>query len=162
MLNIYLEIGQHIFDLMPEIEWIDRDKGQIDNEEDFFSILTPAVLLEFGEINWVGLSRGSQLGEMTITTKLISVKPPETFSRGSAPLQEYAVLNMLADRLHATMGELVCIKERRRSSDYFTKNWYVIEQQYDMEIEYEVPVITAPKPRPNIKREFINLNIQNK
>jgi|GEM_PF-6841167 len=155
MLNTYLEIGQHIFDMMPEIEWIDRDKGQIDHEEEFNSILCPAVLLDFGETNWTGLSRGNQLGDLTITTKLIFVKPGETFTRDNNPLQEYAVFNALADKLHQVVGQLEYVHERRRSSDYFTKYWYVIEQQYDLEVNYEVPIRTIPKPVPTISTNII-------
>jgi hypothetical protein len=155
MLNTYLTLGQHIFDLVPEIEWIDRDKGQIDHEEDFNSILCPAVLIDFSEVKWAGLNRRNQLGDLTVTTKLIFVKPGETFARTNNPLQDYAVFNALADTLHQVMGQFEGVKERRRSSDYFTRYWYVIEQQYDLEVNYEVPVKTINKPVPTISTNII-------
>lgn len=161
MLSTYLQIARHLFDSMPQINWIDRDKGQIDNEGEFHSLVDPAILLDFGEIAWTGTGRGYQLGELTVTTKLVFVKPAETFTRDRSPLQEYAQYNALADFLHETISELKDIKERRRSADYFTKNWYVVEQVYDLNVTYEKPVQTVKKPLPNIEGALsTTLNIQ--
>ena len=155
MLNTYLEIAQHLFDNMPDINWIDRDKGQIDNEEEFHSLICPAILLNFGETTWTGLTRGSQLGDLTITTKLIFVKPIDTFTRGTNPLQEYAHFNALSDELHDVVRNYPSVGERRRSADYFTRYWYVIENQYDLQVSYDVPIKTIPRPKPIISTNLI-------
>lgn len=160
MLNEYLTIARHLDKYMPELAWIERDKGQIENEEEFNSILTPGVLLDFGTITWQGIGRGDQIGDGSITVKLIFVKPPATHV--DAVLQEYEPMAQMADKLHLTISKLRSVKERRNSSDYFTEHWYIIEQTYDVVLSYEVPTFIKPKPRPEIQGELLtNLNIPN-
>jgi hypothetical protein len=157
MLNTYLKIAQHLFDKMPDIQWLDRDKGQIDHEEQYHTLVTPAILLDFNELIWQGTGRGNQLGEGSVIVKLVFSKPGETFTRGVSPLQDYTELVALAEQLHLTMGQLKVVKERRKAVDYFTTHWYVIEMFYDLEVPYEVPVRTIPKPEPKFLSTIITI-----
>jgi hypothetical protein len=157
MLNTYLKIARHLLDAMPDVRWIDRDKGQIDHEEDYHSLMTPAILLDFNEVLWKPLTRGTYSGEGAIIVKLIFPKPADTFTREASPLQEYEGFNTSAVELHQAISQLKEVKERRKGVDYFTKNWYVIEQFYDLDLLYEVPIKTEPKPTPKVLSTTLNI-----
>ena len=157
MLQTYLKLARHLLDKLPEINWIDFDKGQIDNEQEYESIITPGLLLDFSRVQWTGTGRGNQLGEGQVIVKLVFTKPVETFTRTKNPLQDYEAFDTLNFALHQTFSAMREVKERRDSVGYFTQHWYIIETIYDLQISYEVPVKTIPKPEPNILSTILNI-----
>lgn len=134
---------------LPEIQWIDRDKGQLDNPEAFHSLLVPALLLDMGEVSWEGVSRGSQRGLLTLTVKLVFRLPPATHR--DLPLAEFSEMADLTTKVHQALGRGLMVKDRRTSRDYFTPEFYVMEQTYDMFVTYTTPDRTMPRPNPDIQ-----------
>lgn len=142
-------LAAHLAASLPDILWIDRDKGQLENPEAFHSLQLPALLLDLGEVAWEGLSRGSQQGMLTLTVKLVFRLPVATYQ--GRPLDEYTEMSELTALVHQALTECLMVRERRSSRDYFTAEFYVMEQAYDMAISYTVPAKTIPKPAPDIQ-----------
>ena len=142
-------LAAHLAAALPDILWIDRDKGQLDNPAAFHSLQIPALLLEMGEVTWEGLSRGDQRGQLTLTVKLVFRLPAATYRQ--RPLAEYDEMAQLTDQVHQTLGTSLMVKDRRSTRDYFTPEFYVMEQSYDMVIGYTVPIRTIDKPAPDIQ-----------
>lgn len=141
-------IAAHLAAALPDIQWIDRDKGQLDNPEAFHSLLVPALLLGFGPVEWEGLSRGRQLGQLSLTVSLVTRLPPATHH--PRPLGEYDHAADLAAALHQALATCIVVKDRRASRDYFTPEFYVMETTYDMTVGHALPPRTIPKPPPTI------------
>ncbi len=142
-------LAAHLATALPDIAWIDRDKGQLDDPEAFNSLIVPALLLDPGEVTWEGLSRGNQKGMLPLTVKLVFRMP--TATHRIHPLSEYDDMADLADKVHQALGSSIMVKDRRSTRDYFTSEFYVLEQTYDMVIGYTIPPKTIVKPAPDIQ-----------
>lgn len=149
MLQEYQQLAAHLAAALPELQWIDRDKGQLENPEAFHSIVLPGLLLGFGPVEWEGLSMGSQQGQLTLTVSLVLRLPVATHQKQL--LTEYDEAAQLTTKVHQALPAFISVWERRSSRDYFTQNFYVVEQTYDFRVEYCKPIQTIPKPNPDIQ-----------
>lgn len=74
MEELYIAILERIKNEMPEIAYIDEDYGQlegIDSEnEDFYPVTFPCVLVGNTEADWKDIGMGTQAGEITLTVRL--------------------------------------------------------------------------------------------
>ena len=154
MFQTYRDIAHAIARTLPAIQWIDRDKGQLESPEDFHSILIPGLLIAISEIQWAGQTRGAQLGEGHATTKLVFRLPAATHEvqeTAHGPLDEYDEFASLSEALHEQMSVLPCIGDRTKTHDYFTGEFYVVEQTYELKVYYTKPILTTQKPVPTIQ-----------
>ncbi len=159
MHKTYRTIAKHIRKELPEISWIDRDKGQLNDPGNFHSIITPGLLLHFGNVTWTGLGGGRQQGFTTMRASLIFNLPPSTYASLDDPLKDYQESNTLSMRLHDTLKTISLIGERRASVDYFTPQYYVCAMDYDCEVIDTVELCKIQKPAPIIQAK-IKLPIQ--
>lgn len=150
-------IAKHIRQSVQEIKWIDRDKGQLEKPETFNSVFPPGVLLGFSEVDWIGTTRGNQTGLAQITVKLIFSLPAATFE--DADWNEYAEYEILTARLYETLSGHPLVKDRRSTHDYFTNEFYVAEQVFDLEVYQVKEIKIIDKPAPQIQAT-LNIPIQ--
>lgn len=160
MFNTFRLIAAHIRDKVTDLKWIDRDKGQLENPVDFHSIIVPGVLLNFSEVDWIGGTGGNQTGTCTMTVKLIFRLPVATYE--DASWNNYEEYERISDILYNTLSAFKDIGDRVKSSDYFTKEFYVAEQIFDLTVYKTRKTRTIPKPAPDIKGTIhATLNIPN-
>ena len=150
MLSDFISIARHIQQQLPELGWIDRDRGQLQDPERFNTLLTPAVLLDFSEVEWTGRTRGSQAGAGTLTVQLVTLLPSSTHYTPTSPVHLYDSAVLLADQLHKTLANHASVGDRTSIKDEFTELYYVISQAYELRLYYEEPIRTMPKPYPDI------------
>lgn len=149
MFNSFREIAKVISTNIPELVWIDRDKGQLDSPENFHSVQIPGLLLDFSTVNWESLLGGNQRGICTLTAKLIFRLPVSTYE--GADWNDYPEFEHLSDTLHEQLSDLKSVGLRRVSRDYFTKNYFVTEQSYDFTLYHTKQGKTIKKPNPAIQ-----------
>lgn len=159
MYKTYRHIAQHIRTNIAEILWIDRDKGQLEKPESFHSIIVPGVLIDFDTVSWNGQTRGNQEGEGSVTIKLIFRLPKATHE--NAHWNEHEEIELLSDCIYEIASSHINIGSRRSSKDYFTNEFYVYEQTFDLILYQTKNVRTITKPNPEIKGTLSHtLNIQ--
>jgi len=144
----FRQLAKHIRDTIPDLTWIDRDKGQLENTASYNSIITPGALIDFDKIEWKGLSRGNQSGISLVTVKLIFSLPSATHE--GADWNEYEIFEQLSDTLYEQLSGHPAIGDRRGSMDYFTESFYVAEQTFELNLYQTKPIKTIPKPAPDI------------
>lgn len=153
MHKTYRKIARSIREQIPEILWIDRDKGQLKNPDDFHTIIVPGLLLGFGNVAWTGLSQGSQQGSSTMRASLVFHLPASTYQPEDPtdPFREYNDSGTLFDALHDTLTCIPEIGERRASGELFTDQYYVLWSDYDLETIHCMTVSKVQKPSPTIQ-----------
>lgn len=74
MEELYIAILERIQNEMPEIAYIDEDYGQLEGtgseNEDFYPVTFPCVLVGNTEADWKDIGMGTQTGEITLTVRL--------------------------------------------------------------------------------------------
>ena len=74
MEELYIAILKRIENEMPEIAYIDEDYGQLEGmdseNEDFYPVTFPCVLVGNTEADWKDIGMGTQAGEITLTVRL--------------------------------------------------------------------------------------------
>lgn len=154
MLKEYRHIAKHIRTNLPEIVWIDRDKGQLQNPENFHSIQIPGCLLDFNQVQWDGMNGIDQSGFCSLTVSLVFRMPPFTYTEPDLQYDltgDYDNYEELNERLYETIMKHPALGVRRSSRDYFTGEFYVTEQVYDCRLEYKQKQRTIAKPAPSIQ-----------
>lgn len=74
MEELYIAILERIQSEMPEIAYIDEDYGQLEGmdseNEDFYPVTFPCVLVGNAEADWKDTGMGTQAGEITLAVRL--------------------------------------------------------------------------------------------
>ena len=140
-------LATHLKNNVPEIQWIDRDKGQLEKPENFSSLLPPALLLDFGTVNWKAGSNENQNGICQLTVKLIFGLPPSTHE--GAAWNDYLEYEDLSRKVYdACCNTAGIIGDRMESYDHYTGNFYVCEQTFQCKVYQvkEIKIIDKPDP----------------
>lgn len=83
--RLYLDILDRIKNEVPEIRWTEQDFGQDSYDEYRPAILFPALLIDFPETSYEGLSELDQFARTTISLRLLAA--PFTQSYEGAPVE---------------------------------------------------------------------------
>lgn len=150
-MHIYKSIGEAIRKHVPEITWIALDKGQIDDPENYDSLLCPAVLVR-ADTDWDHGQGGYQRGTATISVKVCFILPA-----GTNDIDPFFDLNLteldIADQVHEAIYQ--AFKSLRvRSREYMSPDnlYYVVEHTYTHPVAYQPPAKeTTPRPDPDIR-----------
>ena len=67
--KVYKDIKDRLLEQLPELEYVDLQKGQFSNKAQDHPIPLPAILIEFRPVNWSD-STGGQLGDAVISCLL--------------------------------------------------------------------------------------------
>jgi hypothetical protein len=150
MFETYLIIVTTLRNKLKWINWLDWDKGQLEEPEKFNSIIVPGVLVDPSAIEWEELGKGFQLGIGPITVKLVTLLPAQTHA-GDPLLELNLVALQQAEELHAAIISSSGVLRRVGSpKPYWVNTFFVIEQTYDFRYNYQPSIQLAPKPAPQI------------
>ncbi|TKT89488.1 hypothetical protein [Dyadobacter frigoris] len=161
MFKTFRDLASHIGDTVTAINWIDRDKGQLEKPDSFNSIIIPGILLDFSEIVWFGTTKGNQTGTGQVTVKLIFSLPPATYE--SSAWSDYPEYEQITNDLYQSISQFNGIKDRTKSSDYYTGSYYVCEQVFNLTVYQVIQIRTMQKPKPEIQGTLshsLNIPIQ--
>ena len=168
MLNLYQHIAYLVLGHLIDVRWIDIDKGQLQNPENYNSIIVPGLLIDIANIDWDGTLGTATLKlslvfrllpqtHLTPTQKLNTAKANETFLDSGINQLE------LADKLHILLTETqhqIGKKsplgkgqgggyniQRANTQTKTIQSFFVIEQTYKVLVKAEKPTIqTIHKP----------------
>lgn len=157
ILKSYYDLAGAIRDAMPDLAWIDIDKGQFDNPENFNTVLLPGLLIKFSAIEWETLGQKRQLGDGTVTLKLAVYLPAQTHESDplfATNLDSFA----LATVLNQAVAGVDFMRTRVGSDEYPVQTFYVIEQTYTVCLAPDppgyktltVPVVFNPQIVPHL------------
>ncbi|MFC5408022.1 hypothetical protein ACFPMF_01785 [Larkinella bovis] len=150
MIETYLIIIDAIKRSLPWAQWIDWDKGQLDEPEKFNAIVVPGILVDPSAVEWEQLGKGFQLGNGPITIKLVTLLPAQTHALDPL-LPENLKVQRMAEQLHETMLAVSGVLRRTGSpKPYWASTYFVIEQTYDFRHTYQPDIPLAPLPSPAI------------
>ena len=130
MLSTYKEVAEIIHKKVKQINWIDLDKGQLDEPERFESLIVPAVLIGQSEIEWADLTSRFQQGTGMITVKTCFVLPAHTQLTAPHLTKQIEKMYDTADQVREAVLTTPGIMSRVKSSDYPTDRYYVIEESF--------------------------------
>lgn len=150
MFSTYREVAETIRQYALPIKWIDRDKGQLKDPDQFHTIITPGVLLHFGEVDWINTGAGNQDGWTILRASLVMLTPASTFQPESDPLHDYTDSEALTESLISALEKSCYIHQMRASKDYYTGIYYVCEFTFDVKVRRTNPVLSTAKPVPTI------------
>ncbi|GAB3734983.1 hypothetical protein [Spirosoma lituiforme] len=146
MFKAYFTIAQAIKKLANQINWIDLDKDQLDNPELYNSIITPGILIGHSELEWSQLAGRNQLGNGTVTVKLVVRLPGQTHLTDPFIVENLKSLD-LSDLVNQAVLSVPGVLSRVRSLDYPSGTYYVFEQTY----------MTQFKSSPTITQKTVSL-----
>jgi hypothetical protein len=90
--EIYTSIHDRLQEKLPELLYIDLQKGQFDRYGQQANLPLPSALIELKQVDWVGTAGGSQTGDALISVYLYIDKPAGTLE---ATAQQAGSLLML-------------------------------------------------------------------
>lgn len=159
MYKTFRLIAKELGERIPEIRWIDREKGQLDAPEKFHAVQVPGLLLDFSETIWEGGTGGNQTGFCTLTASLIFRLPTATYE--GSEWNDYVEFERLTNRVHEELSALSpIIGDRRKGYDNFTDTFYVTQQSYDLKVYQTKQINIIEKPTPDIQGQIqATLNI---
>ena len=158
MLASYIIIGQAIKQAVPQIQWIDLDKGQLEDPERFNSIGVPGVLIGQSEIDWQQLGAGQQQGTGTLTVKVVLRLPTQTHL--TDPLLQDSLKELeLGDQINTAVLSVPGIKTLAHYSDYPEGTFYVLEHTYQVSFK-RGPGITYKTVNVQLNPQLHNPNNQ--
>jgi hypothetical protein len=64
--KVYKEIQTRLLKQLPDLQYVDMQKGQFAKIQQNYPIPLPACLIEFGTVTWSNAENGSQLGKTTV------------------------------------------------------------------------------------------------
>ena len=130
MLSTYQQLAQAIHEGVPDINWLDIDKGQLENPEAFNSLIVPAVLIGQAEIEWTDLLTHNQQGVGNIVISTVFRLPGQTHLLDPLLAQHLKTLE-LADDVDRVARQFRGVVSRTRSRDYVAGPFFVTEQTYE-------------------------------
>ncbi|MGA0556546.1 hypothetical protein ACO2Q8_07845 [Larkinella sp. VNQ87] len=150
MVETYLKVIDAIRSGCKWANWLDWEKGQLDEPERFNSIVTPGVLVDPSAIEWEELGKSHQLGFGPLTVKLVTMLPAQTYALDPT-VSENAKAQEMADKLHGTLIKTPGIIRRTGNArPYWVSTFFVIEQTYEFRYTFDPCIPTAPLPAPQI------------
>ena len=124
MEELYISILERIQNEMPEIAYIDEDYGQLEGmdseNDDFYPVTFPCVLIGNAEADWKDIGMGTQAGQIQLTVRL-GIDCYHDTHIGSGTTDKIRERMELAGKLYRTlqgyrfsgfMDEMVRIKSR--------------------------------------------------
>lgn len=139
ILSLYQEIGTELSEI-EQLQWIDLDKGQLENPSAFESLLSPAVLIGFENgIEWQELARSKQTGIALVSIKIVVTLPQSTHIKPNTT-------DLNPNDLTSTLGieDIVHNKfilnkgaTRTFTKSYYSGSFYVTEHTYSIAYGYE-------------------------
>jgi hypothetical protein len=70
MKTVYKALLERIRIKVPQIRWIDLDRGQLTFPKENYTIDFPAVLISFGQTDWGSIGEGVRQGDCPVTIRI--------------------------------------------------------------------------------------------
>lgn len=129
MFYTYLTLGRACQQGVPDLVYIDLDKGQLDDPDAFNSLTLPALLIGQTDLDWSQLANRSRLGVGIVTTKTVVRLPAHTFLSHPAAAAHLLTLDV-AERVEAVLLEQPGVTTCTNTKEYASGPYYVVEQTY--------------------------------
>lgn len=123
MENVTLALMERIKEKMPQLRYIDEDYGQLEFRDDQYPVITPAVLINIDETDWITESASRptiQMGTTQVTLKLVlecyddthmgSTTEDKISERSAQANQMFRAVQGI--KLHSKMSPMTRIKSR--------------------------------------------------
>lgn len=150
------ELVKYIADSMPFLSTVDEDYGQLEmldqDSRDTYPLAFPAVLIDAPEASWSNLAGRSQIGTVSVRTRLLIDCYDDTHST-SQTTERISEREIMRRKLHLLLqGHCICGSAplSRTSSRFYTGNHgiKVYEMTYTSEIkeyaEDKKTIVAAP------------------
>lgn len=154
--RIYKAICQRLKATMPQLEYIDLQKGQIARAAESYPIPFPSCLIKFMPVEWTNTG-GGQLGETVISVTYYTDHLGDTFEGGEQSPEAIADLDAIDEVYNALQGFAPDdMNPLNRVTDTVVEPGarYISYQTIFKTIFYQAvvePVLTAKKTSTNIK-----------
>ncbi|WP_080058966.1 hypothetical protein [Spirosoma aerolatum] len=156
MFKSYSTIAEAIKKQVKVLRWFDLDKGQLDDPERYNSIITPGILIGNSEITWSQGSSRAQIGDGTVTVKLVLRLPAQTHLTEPLLFENLKALE-LGDSIDDAVQNVPGVLSRTKYRDYPVDSFYVVEQtflvQYKKERTYSLKTVSL-----KINPQLVNPN----
>lgn len=107
MQTAYKEILEQLSTELPELKWIDLDRGQIDQPNDHYTVAFPAVFISFNDIPWDGIGQKLYAGNCTISFRLAFQSYNDSNNNTPESVREAALLELgIRQKLNAVLEGL--------------------------------------------------------
>jgi len=151
--NVYKEIRDRLKSKMPELVYIDLQKGQFAKREQNYPVPLPACLVEFGAIKWSNTT-GEQIGDAQISTYLYIDLVTDSFDNAELENETIEILDTqddLFDSLHGFTGKNFNPLSRTSDSPHEYGEGYVcFKVDFRTTIFPNGKIKTTKKPNPKL------------
>ncbi len=153
ILSLYQEIGNELAEI-ESLQWVDLDKGQLENPGLYDSLLSPSVLINFeAGIEWKELARSNQSGEALVTLKIVITLPqsthikPSTINQSQQSLKDaLSIEDIVHNKIIRNGVNRTFTKSYQSGTFYVTEHTYAIMYGYEPNPKYHL----EPKPETTI------------
>ncbi|MCL2133031.1 MAG: hypothetical protein FWH39_01645 [Bacteroidales bacterium] len=91
--EIYTSIRDRLQDKLPELLYVDLQKGQLDLYRQHENLPLPAALIEIKQLDWLGTAGGYQTGEAVISVCLYLNKTADTLDTTDQEIESLLLLD---------------------------------------------------------------------
>lgn len=154
--KVYKDIKDRLLEQLPELEYVDLQKGQFGNKAQEYPIPLPAILIEFRPVTW-SESTGGQLGDATISLYYYLDLVTDSFNNSEAENETIEILDNLDamyDIMNGFAGDDFNPLNRLTDAIVEYKDKYVCYRtDFQTTLFQDKPATqeTAPKPEPKFK-----------
>lgn len=156
--KVYLQIKERLQEKLPELQFIDLQKGQFVKPQQNYPIPLPACLIEFKPVTWSNAESGTQLGKTLISVYLYLDLVTDSFDNAEQEQETIELLDQQDSIFETLQGldsedfaPLNCINEEPAKYDVQRGMYF----RTDFATEFYRSLIKetnkVPKPKPNFK-----------
>ncbi len=153
--KVYKDIKNRLLEQLPELQFVDLQKGQFSNKTKNHPIPLPAILIEFKPVNWSNTT-GGQLGDTLISLHYYLDLVTDSFNDSEAENETIEILDnldALYDEIDGYAGD--DFNPLSRITDAITeyKEGYVVYRTDFTTTLFQNKAVqqTASKPEPKFK-----------
>lgn len=149
MLRLFRDIATEIRKYEPQVQSIDIYKRQLEDEDEYNSIVVPGVLIALPNIDWQNLARHNQTGTGKVVVSVVLRLPAQTHD--TDPL----FVSNLSDLTIEECINNICMVElgfnRTATRTFSVLSYFVVEHTYEITLQYASSgQTTRPKPEPSV------------
>lgn len=102
--QIYQALSQQLRDSMPQLEYIDLQKGQLARAAENYPIPLPSALIEFRPVQWSSTGEGGQIGKAAISVHIYVDHVADTFEGSDQTSDSVKDLDIIDEVFEALQG----------------------------------------------------------
>ncbi len=156
--RVYTEIRNRLLEKLPQLQYVDLQKGQFDKPQQNYPIPLPAALIEIKPKEWSNAATGNQMGETIVSIYLYHDLVTDSFNGAEQEAETIKLLDTQDDVFQALecfdSDEFQPLSRISEHEPYYGDRYVCFGTDFKTLLYAELQEAKSrltPKPRPNFK-----------